>query len=121
MKKFLFCFLLILGLIKNAQSQSNDTPPNAQPGKCYAKCIMPESTTENPILAWEEVLCGDKITDFLVSDIVNALINKGYKLNNSAKIMNAETKATLNKFQKTFNLPIGSLNIKTLDALGVRY
>lgn len=121
MKKNIFSFLLILGFGVNAQSQSNDRPANPQSGKCYAKCTMPESTTENPILAWEEVICADKITGYVISDIVNRLIDKGYKLNGSTTVLTKEIKVEISKFQKEASLPVGNLNLKTLDALGVRY
>lgn len=42
MKHYLFVFALaVLSLVANAQSP-NDMPPNPQPGKCYAKCLIPE-------------------------------------------------------------------------------
>ena len=82
---------------------------------------MPGSTDETPILAWEEVLCDDKINGNIVSDIANALKNKGYKIGMVSDVMNADIKAALRKFQKTFELPVGNLNLKTLAALGVSY
>ena len=121
MKKLVFIVVLMSIFVFEVKCQSGDVPPNAQSGKCYAKCTMPESTLEQPILAWEEVLCADKINSSVVSDIVNALVNKGYKIKTPSSTMNVEVKEALTKFQKTFNLPIGNLNIKTLDALGVRY
>ena len=45
--KFLLPFLLGFAIIANAQP--GDAPPNAQPGKCYAKCLIAdqyETTTE---------------------------------------------------------------------------
>lgn len=49
MEKFKFIWLFFTGLTSVAFAQNGDTPPNAQPGKCYAKCHIPdvfETTTE---------------------------------------------------------------------------
>jgi hypothetical protein len=106
----LFCFKI--------KAQPGDTPPNAQGGKCYAKCSM-DST--NQILQWEEVLCGDKIQPRVVQDIAKALQNKGYKVDVFAEVMNYDLKIALKKYQQENKLPMGNLNIKTLDALEISY
>ena len=122
MKKLLFIVSLLIAFVFDAKCQNADVPPNAEPGKCYAKCIKPESTPQNIVWTnWEEVVCGSDITPRLISDVVNALKNKGYKVDTSATVMNADIKAELTKFQKTFELPVGNLNLKTLAALGVSY
>ena len=120
MKKTVFSVFLIIGLVVNGQSQSSDTPPDAQPGKCYAKCFLTEDRKPSDS-KWEEVLCSQSITTSIIKDINLALQQKGYDVDVSESAFSAKSKAALNKFQKTFNLPIGSLNIKTLDALEIRY
>lgn len=102
--------------------ESGTTPPNAEPGKCYAKCMIPDTTTKkNSWSQWEEVVCSEKITPKLVSNIVQVLKNKGYDVDINATVLTKEIKIEISKFQKAFNLPQSPLNIKTLDALGVRY
>ena len=49
MRNIKFIWLLFTGICGSAFAQTGDTPPNAQPGKCYAKCYIPdafETTTE---------------------------------------------------------------------------
>ena len=58
MKKFYLLALSILGLAMGAQAQNQeaDLPPGAEPGKCYAKCIMPDvyETREEQVLVKEK-------------------------------------------------------------------
>ena len=102
----------------NLKAQPGDTPPNAQPGKCYAKC---KKDSTDVFGQWEEVLCGEKIQPRVIQDIASALKNKGYKVDVFSEFMNLDLKLALSKFQKENKLPIGNLNIKTLDALGIFY
>jgi hypothetical protein len=95
-----------------------DTPPNAQPGKCYAKA---KADSTDVLGHWEEVLCGEKMQPRVIQDVAKALQNKGYKVNVFAELMDGQLKAALSKFQKENKLPIGNLNIKTLDALEISY
>ncbi len=49
MKKWKVLLLFVTGFTSTISAQTGDNPPNAQPGKCYAKCYMPdifETTTE---------------------------------------------------------------------------
>lgn len=100
------------------KAQSSDTPPNAKPGKCYGKCMNDSTKTFGQ---WEEVVCGEYVKPKLLRDIANALQNKGYKVDVFVEFMDVQLKAALSKFQKENKLPMGNLNIKTLDALDVSY
>ena len=70
---------------------------------------------------WREVICNNKVIAELNNQIQLALIQKGYDAGPSDGIIGTKTKAALVKFQKDNNLPIGNLNIETLDALGIDY
>ncbi len=100
------------------KAQSSDTPPNAEPGKCYGKCMI-DSTGK--FSQWEEIVCSEYIKPKLIRKIANALQNKGYKVDVFAEFMDVQLKAALSKFQKENKLPMGNLNIKTLDALEISY
>jgi hypothetical protein len=100
------------------KAQTSDTPPNGEPGKCYGKCMIDSTKTFSQ---WEEIVCGQYIKPKLIRNIANALQNKGYKVDIFAEFMDAKLKAALSQFQKENKLPIGNLNIKTLDALGISY
>ena len=66
-----------------------------------------------------EVLCSDNINGYMIREIHSALESKGYKTGDKADEIDAQTKATLIQFQKANNLPIGQLDLKTLEALGI--
>ena len=70
---------------------------------------------------WEEIVCSEYIKPKLIRKIANALQNKGYKVDVFAEFMDVQLKAALSKFQKENKLPMGNLNIKTLDALEISY
>lgn len=70
---------------------------------------------------WEEVICDYEVTAELNQQIQQALIKRGYDADPTSRVIGTRTKAALVKFQKNNNLPIGNLNIKTMDALGIDY
>jgi hypothetical protein len=115
MKNLIVIVFILFAFDIKAQS---DTPPNGEPGKCYGKCMI-DSTKK--FSQWEEVVCGQYIKPKLLRDIANALQNKGYKIDVIPEFMDAQLKTTLSKFQKENKLPMGNLNIKTLDSLGISY
>ena len=94
---------------------SGDVPPNAVPGKCYAKCISPDGSPK----AWQEVLCGEKVTENVVRQIQTNLDKAGYSTPIDG-VMGAQTKAALTHYQQDSKLPIGNLDIKTLQALDIK-
>ena len=80
----------------------------------YKKLVRKGGFTE-----WKEVLCQDKITVSKVREVQAALKVKGYDPGPIDNVLGSLTKAALIKFQKDNGLPIGSLDLKTLNALGV--
>lgn len=68
----------------------------------------------------EEMRCEEQVDKKPILAVQKALSERGYNnpLNN---IMDNETKNALVKFQKDNYLPIGNLNLETLDALGIKY
>ena len=69
--------------------------------------------------AWTEVLCMEEITEVLVGQIQNALKEKGYYDEVNTLQFDVKTKASLMRFQKENNLPVGQLDFETLEALEV--
>jgi hypothetical protein len=72
--------------------------------------------------AWQEVVCDNDISPKLYSDISDALTLKGY-------IADSETaergtidsiKERLVQYQRDHNLPLGSINLVTINHLGVK-
>ena len=72
---------------------------------------------------WREVICQSKITAELYEELFLQLSERNYdfKLNENELIGPEEIMETLKKFQSDLNLPIGNLNIETMDALGIDY
>ena len=70
---------------------------------------------------WVEVLCEQKATKATISEIQQALRNRGYSVTVDG-ILGPETRQALDKFQKDNNLPRGhATNLATLKALGLSY
>lgn len=72
---------------------------------------------------WREILCGDKVTNYTIRQIQQALIAAGYDVGvaGADNVMGADTRAALMQYQKDNNLPVGNLNIETLQKLGIKY
>lgn len=72
---------------------------------------------------WKEVLCNDKMTDYNVRKIQQALIDKGYDVGpeGADNIMGSATRAALLKYQKANGLPQGNVNMETLKHLGLDF
>jgi hypothetical protein len=99
--------------MKAMKMDFNDTPPQAQPGHCYAKCLLPNKGTFSE---WREIMCGDKITDKFIKSLSNALREKGYTISDADSIT-PEMKKALTDFQKKNDLPLGNLNCDCLRVL----
>ena len=112
---FWSCSETTVGKAPTDNQGDSDRPSNPEPGKCYAKCLNTDGT-----MAWQEVLCGDKITTAVVREIQTKLVAAAYDIPISG-VMNKEAKAALTKYHKDNNLPVGNLDIKTLDALGIKH
>ena len=100
--------------------------------------VTPESTREETIPAvyrdvkekklvrqggytvWTEILCASKTTSSRVQDVQRALKSRGYDPGPIDGVMGLKTQTALKQFQNDNNLPVGNLNIKTLEALGVK-
>ena len=70
---------------------------------------------------WKEVLCVDKITSQIVRTVQAALRKAGFDPGPIDNILGPLTKAALVRYQKANSLPVGNLDIETLDALGIDY
>lgn len=68
---------------------------------------------------WKEVLCENQITGYTILAIQRALKNRNYDIGNFDQILGPQTKAALTQFQKDNGLPVGQLDIDTLNLLGV--
>jgi len=68
---------------------------------------------------WKEVICENKIDDWFYEKLKSALDSRGYDMDLYNKGFSAKEKVILKKFQKDNGLPIGQLDVETLEALGI--
>lgn len=69
---------------------------------------------------WREVLCEEKLTELNIRQIQEALKVRGYYSGRTDGVMNAQTKAAIQQFQREYDLPAdGNVDIETLQALGI--
>ncbi len=68
-----------------------------------------------------EVLCPEKLTEVMIDRIQNKLRMLGFAADNFSNELGETTEDSLKKFQQQNQLPIGGLNIPTLQLLGVGF
>jgi len=101
--------------LANAASTSVTETPAQYNSITKRNLVTPGGFTE-----WREVVCDADVTPALYRRIQQALTDKGYDVGAIDGVIGAGTKAQLVKFQRDNNLPIGNLDTKTLEALGVQ-
>ncbi len=124
-------------LANDASVSSNDIPV-AYETRSFQKLASSATTTTSEIPAqyntvtktnlvkaggfteWREVICNADITPSFYRSVQQALNDRGYDAGPVDGQVGARTKAALVKFQRDNNLPIGSMDIETLKALGIQ-
>ncbi len=99
--------------------------------------VTPESTREEVIPAvytdvkekrlvkeggytvWTEILCAAKTTSSKITSVQRALRDMGYDPGAIDGVMGIRTQSALKQFQTDKSLPVGNLNMETLNALGI--
>jgi len=71
-------------------------------------------------MIWKEILCDQDVTESKINQIQQALAREGYDPGTIDNQMGEKTKESIIKFQRDKGLPVGNLNIETLQALGVQ-
>ncbi len=196
MQKYIIALLFVF-LVTHLYAQPGDMPMNQEPGKCYAKCQLPDLYEEeeeifkiytgmntgvaldsvyfrindegnwiyvgfeNDLnaaqvelkgdfekivflvneegmtdyveetiaykrlikeggLEWKEVVCGDKLGPDLFINVQLALMEKGYlEKEKPVTILTKEARAALYKYQQAYGLPMGQMDVETLESLGL--
>lgn len=70
---------------------------------------------------WTEILCADKTSASTIRKLQRALRTEGYSVGTIDGKMGLRTQTALKQFQTEHGLPVGNLNIETLNALGVPF
>ena len=68
-----------------------------------------------------EVLCPEKLTEKIIDDVQQKLKAFGFAADNFSNELGETTLDSLKKFQEQNELPIGALNISTLEFMGIQY
>lgn len=68
---------------------------------------------------WKPVLCEEEITSDIISQLATKLTQNGFEVNPNTSSITPEFKNKLNEYQKSKDLPIGSLDYETLDSLQI--
>lgn len=68
---------------------------------------------------WTEVLCAAKTSDSIVKQVQRELKRKGYDPGPIDGVLGIKTQTALKQFQVDNNLPVGNLNIPTLNKMGI--
>jgi len=71
---------------------------------------------------WREVLCNNQINSSVILEIAEALHENGFlKEEDINDQINSTFKAGITAYQKDNNLPMGQLDLKTLERLNISY
>jgi len=71
-------------------------------------------------IEWREVLCAEKINSRIFMDVQKALVDKGYlKTAKPIVVFTHDVKIAVRAYQRDHNLPLGQLDIETLNSLGI--
>jgi Putative peptidoglycan binding domain len=82
-----------------------------------SKSIIKGNHTE-----WREIVCGQEIEDNFINNLAAALDKNGYSVEDwqESNVFTPELKAKLQEFQRANRLPIGALDMETLEHLELR-
>ena len=68
---------------------------------------------------WTEILCANKTSASTVRKLQRALRAEGYSIGTVDGVLGTRTQTSLKQFQIDNELPVGNLNMETLEALGI--
>ncbi len=84
------------------------------------RTVQRNEQVEEGRMEWRSILCETNMTQNRVSDIQQALVDKGYDPGKIDGVVGRNTMAAVNAFQRDNNLPVDEyLNIETVKALNV--
>lgn len=72
-------------------------------------------------LEWHPVLCEELVDEEIIQQVIQELIFEKYLPEKHSFKMADEAWAALHKFQMDFKLPVGNLNLATLDFMNLEY
>lgn len=123
-------------LVSSAGGFETNEIPAVYEDKPVERLVTDASFTANPIaeikrtfdtrtkvtdahFEWRPVLCETNVTNELIADVQQALVDKGYDLDLTPGLLSNETFKAIEAYQQDENLPQGGLTMATLEALGI--
>ena len=85
----------------------------------YTSISEKRLVSEGGFTVWTEILCAERQTNSKVSSVQRALAAAGYNPGPIDGVMGLKTQTALKQYQQDKGLPMGNLNLETLNSLGV--
>lgn len=104
---------------KPVERLATDATFTANPVAEIKKSFDTRSKSTDAHFEWRPVLCETNVTDDLVANVQQALVDKGYDLEMTPGLLSNDTFKAIEAFQQEENLPQGGLTMATLEALGI--
>ena len=105
--------------VKDTMKMVNgDVPPQAQPGHCYAKCQLPSGGFGE----WLEIVCNEKVTPTFIRSLTAKLTAEGFLSNTivGTETVSKPLRDAIVAYQRKHNLPVGNLNMPTMEHMGIQ-
>jgi len=85
----------------------------------YTSISEKRLVSEGGFTVWTEILCAERQTNSKVASVQRALAAAGYNPGPIDGVMGLRTQTALKQYQQDKGLPMGNLNLETLNSLGV--
>ncbi len=86
----------------------------------YKKITRQQLVSKGGYSQWQEVLCGKDLTPEKIKAIQIALTAEGFDVGTPDGYLGERSRAAILRYQQAKGLPVGNLNIATLQKLGVK-
>lgn len=102
----------VLNTVKDTSQTTNYKVANIERIRVVEKSTFSE---------WRQVLCPSQVTSEVKQQLSSALKAKGFYKDEPTKEFSENIKKALIDFQEANDLPVGHLDVETLNALGINY
>jgi len=81
--------------------------------------VLDSSVPSGGSTQWKEVICNNKVTTSFILDLKSKLSAEGFEQDSTNLTFDLKLKSAITAYQRESGLPIGQLDIETLEALGL--
>ena len=85
----------------------------------YKEIFEKKLAKQGGYTVWTEILCANKTSASTIRKLQRALRAEGYSIGSVDGVLGTRTQTSLKQFQIDNELPVGNLNMETLEALGI--